>query len=173
MNQATKKNLKQFLIVLSLLTAIIAAVVSLYLSTRNFRVRKMIKSYTDIQVPNNANVICYKKSVYNNGAHYYIVFAFEDEPETWIRETGFCRYKNYGIEQYFTNKDGWINGSVEEKYHLSFYSDYYWIEKHSNKDISNDKDDQKTNNCNSKAFIVYLTANNTLTVDIRTGESLN
>ncbi len=138
MNQATKKNLKQFLIVLSLLAAIIAAVAIPLLATSDIRAEKkrlrenqyakdQVKLDTGITIPDDVEVI-YNFSQVGRDSIYYIVFKFNEEPTEWLKDNGFKKTKNEEFESYWI-PDSFIKKHIPEQFYPNFNDKYYWFVK--------------------------------------------
>ncbi len=143
MNQATKKNLKQFLIVLSLLAAIIAAVTIPLLATSDIRAEKKrlrenqyainaIKNRAEITLPDDAEIVFnIKQVIFQDGTDYYVVFKFNEEPIKWLKDNNFSNSKDKGFEstlnRYFES-GGWLDESVPQEYRPIFDEEYYWLE---------------------------------------------
>lgn len=143
MNQATKKNLKQFLIVLSLLAAIIAAIAITLHATRDIRAEKKrlrenqyainaIKNRAEITLPDDAKIVFnFNELVFQDGTRYYVVFKFNEEPLTWLKDTNFSNSKNKGLEStfnYYFRSGGWLDENVPQEYRPIFDEEYYWLE---------------------------------------------
>ena len=136
MNQATKKNLKQFLIVLSLLAAIIAAIAIPLAATSEMRDNRAainaIKNRAEIILPDDAEIVFnISQLIFQDGTDYYVVFKFNDEPLTWLKDNNFSNSKNKGLEStlnYFFRSGGWLDESVPQEYRPVFDEEYYWLE---------------------------------------------
>ena len=136
MNQATKKNLKQFLIVLSLLAAIIAAIAIPLAATSEMRDNRAainaIKNRAEIILPDDAEIVFnISQLIFQDGTDYYVVFKFNDEPLTWLNDNNFSNSKNKGLEStlnYFFRSGGWLDESVPQEYRPVFDEEYYWLE---------------------------------------------
>ena len=146
MNQATKKNLKQFLIVLSLLAAIIAAIIAAIAiplhATRDIRAEKKrlrenqyainaIKNRAEITLPDDAEIVFnIKQVIFQDGTEYYVVFKFTEEPIKWLKDNNFSNSKNEVLEstlnRYFKS-GGWLDESVPLEYCPVFNEEYYWL----------------------------------------------
>ena len=138
MNQATKKNLKQFLIVLSLFAAIIAAIAIPLHATRDIRAEKkrlrenqyakdQVKLDTGITIPDDVEVI-YNFSQVGRDSIYYIVFKFNEEPTEWLKDNGFKKTKNEEFESYWI-PDSFIKKHIPEQFYPNFNDKYYWFVK--------------------------------------------
>ena len=142
MNQATKKNLKQFLIVLSLLAAIIAAIAIPLHATRDIRAEKKrlrenqyainaIKNRAEITLPDDAEIVFnIKQVIFQDGTEYYVVFKFTEEPIKWLKDTNFSNSKNKGLESTFNRyfrSGGWLDENVPQEYRPIFDEEYYWL----------------------------------------------
>lgn len=136
MNQATKKNLKQFLIVLSLLAAIIAAVAIPLAATSKMRDNRAainaIKNRAEIILPNDAEIVFnISQLIFQDGTEYYVVFKFTEDPLTWLNDNNFSNSKDKGFEStlnYFFRSGGWLDESVPQEYRPIFDEEYYWLE---------------------------------------------
>ena len=135
MNQATKKNLKQFLIVLSLLAAIIAAVAIPLAATSKMRDNRAainaIKNRAEIILPDDAEIVFnISQLIFQDGTEYYVVFKFTEEPIKWLKDNNFSNSKNKGLEstlnRYFKS-GGWLDESVPQEYRPIFDEEYYWL----------------------------------------------
>ena len=138
MNQATKKNLKQFLIVLSLLAAIIAAIAIPLAATSDIRAEKkrlrenqyakdQVKWDTGITIPDDVEVI-FNFSQVGRAPVHYIVFKFNEEPLTWLKDNGFQKSKNEEFE-WFWSFGPYMKDYVPKEYHPNFNNEYYWFVK--------------------------------------------
>lgn len=142
MNQATKKNLKQFLIVLSLLAAIIAAIIVAVaiplLATSDIRAEKkrlrenqyakdQVKSDTGITIPDDVEVIFNFSEAGRDPVHY-TVFKFSEKPTDWLKDNGFKKTKNEEFE-WFWSFGPYMKDYVPEEYHPNFTDEYYWFVK--------------------------------------------
>ena len=143
MNQATKKNLKQFLIVLSLLAAIIAAVAIPLLATSDIRAEKKrlrenqyainaIKNRAEITLPDDAEIVFnIRQLIFQDGTEYYVAFKFTEEPIKWLKDNNFSKLEDEGFEDtlnYFFRSGGWLDESVPQEYRPIFDEEYYWLE---------------------------------------------